>query len=841
MTNPPPPRNVKVADPHALDPLMADLTPAQRQAVAHLEGPMLVLAGAGSGKTRVITRRIAYLIRSGAVGSSILAITFTNKAAGEMKRRIEDIVPNSGVWVGTFHSVCARLMRTYAPLIGLDRGFTIHDSSDRIKVIKACVRQLGLDDAGVSAERLEAVISKAKNDLVAPETLARNAWNHEAVLAARVYPLYQQRLREQSAVDFDDLLLHMVAILKNHPEVRKTLDARFRFLLVDEYQDTNLAQYAILKALSVDHPNLCVTGDPDQSIYAWRGANIHNILEFEKDFPGCKVVKLERNYRSTRNILTTADGLIRHNRLRKPKALLTENPPGAPVRVVTHANEAAEARAVAAAIRDRVDHHGFSYSDIAIFCRVTALTRNLESALRSARIPYQVVGGVAFYERQEVKDLLAYLKLAVNPKDDVAFERVVNTPPRGLGQTTLDHLRAYASRVGIPLLRAAREAQQVAAIKDKAARSLRDFALLMDELATLRDQPAEAALRSVLALTSYRAYLAEAPQGEAEERLANLDELVSAAREYDATHTEPTLDGFLEEVSLISAVDRMRDDAGAVAVMTLHAAKGLEFPVVFIIGLEEGILPHSRSSESREELEEERRLLFVGITRAQKELTISHCKIREYRGQRQVMIPSCFLNELPEESVEYEDRSAREPSGFHWVEGNHRAFQSSGRNGASWGLAPREPNHPAGRPRTMRSPTHDDDAIDPPAGDDLPEVPIGRPAASSGSSSSQSTGFRMITAADLAGAHPTHSSQDEPGQSPDPIQKLGPQDVERLKPGTAVLHPHYGLGRVTGIDGAGPQRKGRIRFAAGEKTFVLAKTPLRIISKPDGLSHLQGT
>ena len=832
MTDPAPKRNAQVADPYALDPLMADLTPAQRQAVAHLEGPMLVLAGAGSGKTRVITRRIAYLIRSGAVGSSILAITFTNKAAGEMKRRIEEIAPGSGVWVGTFHSVCARLMRTYAPLVGLDRGFTIHDSSDRVKTIKECVRQLGLDDAGVSAERLEAVISKAKNDLITPEMLARDAWDHEASLAARVYPLYQKRLREQSAVDFDDLLLHMVSILKNHAEVRKTLDARFRFLLVDEYQDTNLAQYAILRALSVDHPNLCVTGDPDQSIYAWRGANIHNILEFEKDYPGCKVVKLERNYRSTRNILATADGLIRHNRLRKPKSLLTENPRGAPVRVVTHSDETAEARAVAAAIRDRVENQGYSYSDVAIFCRVTALTRNLESALRSARIPYQVVGGVAFYERQEVKDVLAYLKLAVNPKDDVSFDRVVNTPPRGLGKTTLDHLRNHAQRVGTPLLRAAREAEQVAAIKDKAARGLRDFALLVDELAALREQPAEAALRTVLALTGYREHLAEAPRGEAEERLANLDELVSAAREYDATHAEPTLSGFLEDVSLVSAVDRMRDDAGEVAVMTLHAAKGLEFPVVFIIGLEEGILPHSRSSESREELEEERRLLFVGITRAEKELTISHCKIREFRGQRQVTIPSCFLNELPEDSTEFEDRSDREPLGSNWGEESCWASRSSGRDGTNFGfglgVSPRSGGG-GGRSRGSRTGIDDHDAIDTPAGDDLPEVPVQRSVGSSNTKSQESSGFRMITAADLAGDRSSKTSHDDSSASPDAIGKLGPRDLERLKPGTAVLHPHYGLGRVTGIDGAGPQRKGRIRFAAGEKTFVLAKTPLRIV------------
>lgn len=735
--------------------LLADLTPAQREAVSHIDGPMLVLAGAGSGKTRVITRRVAYMLERGVPGESILALTFTNKAAGEMRERVEALAPRSRVWVGTFHGLCARLLRQYAPLVGLDRSFTIYDQSDRLRTVKAAMDRLDLEGVGVTPERVEAAISRAKNDMIGPRAYAsRSESDHVSAVVARVYPGYQELLRESSAADFDDLLLHMVTILREHRDVRAHLDARFSHILVDEYQDTNLAQYAILRALSVDSKNLCVTGDPDQSIYGWRGANLSNILEFEQDYPGCRVVKLERNYRSTKNILRVADHLIRFNRRRKAKSLDTENPTGDPVSLTTYATEVEEARGVAAKIQSLVREGGHSYRDIAIFCRVTALTRPLEQALRAARVPYQVIGGVSFYERQEIKDVISYLNLLMNPKDDLAFLRVVNTPPRGVGRTTLEHLATRSRARGVPLLATAREAASVAGVKERAARSLRDFVMLMDELATLKEDPAEQVIRRLLTLSGYHAHLESDSKGGGEDRLANVDELVSAARQFDVENPGASVIDFLEQISLASAVDRWESDAGAVALMTLHAAKGLEFPVAFIVGLEQGLLPHARSGDCDAELEEERRLLFVGITRAQRELYLSRCRLREFRGQRTATIPSIFLSELPEDAIiELGDTEGA------WLP---------------------EPSLPATRPAS-------------------------EPARSA---------FRLTTADQLGGS----STQ---VQGPDPSE---------FRPGASVLHSQYGLGRIVSIDGNGPNRKGRIAFAVGgERTFVLAKAPIRMI------------
>lgn len=738
--------------------LLADLTQAQREAVTHIDGPLLVLAGAGSGKTRVITRRIAYLLAQGTCGESILALTFTNKAAGEMRERVESLVPRSKVWVGTFHGFCARLLRSYAPLVGLDRTFTIYDQSDRLRTVKAAMERLHLDELGVTPERVDAAISRAKNDMIGPKAYAAHSESdHVSAVVARVYPRYQELLREASAVDFDDLLLHVVTILRENRDVRKQLDARFRYILVDEYQDTNITQYAILKGLSVDSPNLCVTGDPDQSIYGWRGANLSNILEFEQDYPRCRVVTLERNYRSTKNILRVADQLIRFNRRRKPKSLLTENPDGDPVTLTTFSTEADEASGVAARIRELVEEDGYSYRDCAIFCRVTAQTRPLEQALRAARVPYQVVGGLSFYERQEIKDVVAYLNLLLNPKDDLAFLRVINTPPRGIGRTTLEHLSTHARAVGQPLLKAAREAASIGGIKDRAARSLRDFVLLMDELAVHREDPAEEVIRRLLSLSGYHDHLATDPKGGGEDRQANVDELVSAARQFDLSHPGASILDFLEQISLSSAVDRWEDDSGSVALMTLHAAKGLEFPVVFLVGLEQGLLPHARSAEDDAELEEERRLLFVGITRARRELHLSRCLIREFRGQRTATVPSIFLSELPSDSIRVLDTT--QPDVLTRSHGIHSRKRPEGST------------TPPFRITTMAQLTGDASAVDP----------------------------RV-------------------------------QDPDALRPGTAVIHAQYGLGRILSVDGEGLNRKGRIAFAVGgERTFVLAKAPLRLI------------
>ncbi|WP_422930614.1 ATP-dependent helicase [Singulisphaera sp. PoT] len=740
--------------------LLDDLTKPQRAAVTHVDGPLLVLAGAGSGKTRVITRRVAYLLGQGIRGDQILALTFTNKAAGEMRERIEALVPKSGIWVGTFHGLCARLLRSYAPLVGIDRSFTIFDQADRLRAVKSAMEQFQLEGVPVTAERIDSAISRAKNDLVTPEMFAKRARDEVDTVTAKVYEAYQKRLKECAAVDFDDLLVHIVTILKTNPQVRAQLDAKFRYILVDEYQDTNLAQYAIIRALATDVPNLCVTGDPDQSIYGWRGANLSNILEFEHDFPGCKVVKLEQNYRSTKNILQVADHLIRFNSRRKAKALLTDNPTGEPIVLTVYGSETDEARGVASKIEELVREGEFAYRDIAVFCRVTALTRNFEMAFRGAKIPYQIVGGLSFYERQEIKDVLAYLNLLANPRNDIAFTRVVNVPPRGIGKTTLDHLSDRAQALGLPLLAMARQSSNVPGLKDKAARNLRDFGLLMDELVALREHSAEEVTRKLLSLSGYRDFIAADGKGDGDERLANLDELVSAAREFDREHPGASIIDFLEEISLASSVDRWKDDAGAVTLMTLHAAKGLEFPVVFVVGIEQGILPHSRANQDDKELEEERRLLFVGITRAERELYLSHCRVREFRGQRQATIPSQFLRELPEEPLKVIDLTD--------------VVSSFSANSQPW------------RPPATNRPS---------------------PAATAPG------GFRLMTAAELAGAQTNSPS------------------LNAFRPGVSVLHPQYGIGRIVSIEGAGEGRKGKIAFAVGgERTFVLAKAPLRLVT-----------
>jgi DNA helicase-2/ATP-dependent DNA helicase PcrA len=743
-----------------------DLTPAQREAVTHIDGPLLVLAGAGSGKTRVITRRVAHLLGSGIPANSILAVTFTNKAAGEMRERIDALVPKSRVWVGTFHGICARLLRTYAKLVGIDPGFSIYDQGDRRRAIKDIMDQVGWDVPGWTPERVESVISRAKNDLIPPDAWRRRAVDRKDALLARVYEAYESRLREASAVDFDDLLVHMVAILKEHKDVRADLDRRYRYVLVDEYQDTNLAQYAIVRALSVDHPNLCVTGDPDQSIYGWRGADLTNILEFERDYPGCRVVTLQQNYRSTKNILNVADHLIRNNRNRKPKSLLTENPRGAPVELTVYPRETDEAEGVAGRIAALVREGEYGYSDVAVFCRMTALTRPFEQAFRAARIPYQIVGGVAFYERQEVKDVLGYLNLMVNPKDDLAFMRAVNVPPRGLGKASLEAVSSAAREQAVPLLAMARKAWTVAGLKEKAAKAFDDFARLIDGLSSLRDLAAEEVVSRMIVQTGYREHLAAEAKGGGEERLANLDELITAAREFDQVHPGSSIQDFLAEITLASPIDRWDQDTGAVTLMTLHAAKGLEFPVVFIVALEEGILPHARGNEDLKELEEERRLLFVGITRARRELYLSRCCVRSFRGQQQATMPSRFLGELPEEPLAVRDLSG---FGFHDV----------------------GPRAPAGNWPVRRHGL--------------------RPAAPS---------FRLTTAAELGSA--------TGGAAPAPAAA----DLEALRPGVSVLHPDYGLGKIVAVDGAGPNRKGRVAFAVGpERTFVLAKSPLRPVGR----------
>ncbi|MBO0697907.1 MAG: UvrD-helicase domain-containing protein [Zavarzinella sp.] len=658
--------------------LLNDLTWSQQEAVTHFQGPLLILAGAGSGKTRVITRRVAWLLQQGVRPSKILAITFTNKAAGEMKQRVDALVPGNRVWISTFHSLGARLLRQYGERIGLNRNFTIYDQDDRNKVVKQALEAAGLDNVKFTPERIGGAISKAKNQLLTPERYAATGSDFFTNTAAKVYAIYQKRLRDANGMDFDDLLYIPALALRMDEELRAELDARFKFILIDEYQDTNSAQYEIAKRLSIDHRNLCVVGDPDQSIYKWRGSDIRNILDFERDFPDARVITLDKNYRSTPAILRAASALIDHNRQRKKKTLRTDNPDGEPVRVLTFDTGLDEANGVAQRIKETVAAGRYGYRDFAVFVRINALTRTLESAFVQYGVPFQIVKGLAFFERKENKDVLAYLRLLVNPADNISFLRAVNEPARGIGKVSLDHLQAYAEENQLSLLEAAGQAEKIAAIKGKARDRLRDFHRLINDLRALLEQPPEDVIRAVLDRSGYRDMLKAAGDEEDLDRLANVEELITSAKQFAAEDESRTIRDFLEQITLASDVDSWDDRQDSVSVMTLHAAKGLEFPVVYIVAMEQGILPGERSLSKEEDVEEERRVAFVGITRAMKELYLSHARLREFRGQTLYAIPSMFLEELPDDiaQVDLSSHGGRSPALDQWRGGSRAATEA---------------------------------------------------------------------------------------------------------------------------------------------------------------------
>ena len=646
--------------------ILEGLTSAQREAVEHIEGPLLILAGPGSGKTRVVTHRIAYLLERGVSASEILALTFTNKAAEEMRIRLERLAPNRPVWVGTYHRFAARQLRRYAAMVGLQENYTIYDAEDSARALKRVVARLKVDLGHFSSESIAAAVSWAKNNLITPEQYQSRPGHPLGDVVRRVYPAYQADLARSNAADFDDLLLHLATILRENPEVRRALDERYRFVLVDEYQDTNFAQYAIARSLSIDHPNLAVTGDPDQSIYGWRGANLKNILEFEKDFPNVRVVRLERNYRSTKRILAVAAQLIAHNVKRKEKDLYTENGQGAPVRLVTYANQKDEAESIAARIAEEVRAGHRRPRDYAIFYRVNALSRTFEFALREHGLPYQMIHGQEFFQRKEIKDIVGYLLLLNNPRDDMALLRVINAPPRGIGKTTIDRVSAHAARRGLTLLEALRECRDVPLLGKRAAGPVSEFVGMCDQLAAVAGAPVEEILGHVLSASGYQRRLKESDREEDQERLANIEELLTVAREFDERSPgQPRLEEFLEEISLVGDTDDWEPENDRITLMTLHASKGLEFPVVYLVAAEEGLLPHERSRQHDDQMEEERRLMFVGITRAQQELQISMAAYRDFRGQRKMTIPSRFLMELPRGEMEVEDLAAEAPS---WTE-----------------------------------------------------------------------------------------------------------------------------------------------------------------------------
>ena len=767
-----------------MDPLFTNLNPAQCEAVRHVEGPLLVLAGPGSGKTRVVTHRIAHLLREGVAASEILALTFTNKAAEEMRTRVEALSPDKRVWVSTFHRFGARLLRQYAELVGLTPNFTIYDTDDARQTLRRAVEAGGIRTAHYTPERIAAAISAAKNQLITAEQYQARTGSPLSQIVAEVYPAYQQRLLTSSAVDFDDLLLHVANLLYQNPEVRSELDARFRFILVDEYQDTNRAQYVMLRALSVDHPNLAATGDPDQSIYGWRGADIKNILQFESDFPQVKVVRLEQNYRSTKAVLRIADQLIQQNLRRKPKALFTDNAAGAPVRLVRYATQDDEASGIAEAIAAEVAAGRRRPQDFAIFYRVNALSRSLERGLREHGLPYQMIRGQEFYQRKEIKDVLAYCQLINNPRDDQAVMRTINTPVRGIGRKTIDLLGQHAYVHGMTLLEAAREAPHIEGLNPRSAKNSLAYAALVDRLGKLAHAAVEEILGTVLAESKYREPLQESDAEEDLNRLANIEELLTDARQFDERHEGGGhLEEYLENAWLVNETDDWQADTDKVTMMTLHAAKGLEFPVVFIVALEQGLLPHERSINDQEQLEEERRLAFVGITRAKDELQLSYAVHRDFRGQRRRTVPSPFLLEMPRDEMELVEVAGDSFDGAEWDDDYaHDAHAEEFDFGANAATAEGEVGEVA--------------------------AATGRPATADWPASGQVT-----TAAKLAGAEAPQAS----GISPDAFVQ-----------GMTVMHPEHGPGKIVALSGSGRNRRATVRFAAaGERRFVLAHSPLR--------------
>ncbi len=631
-----------------------DLTGEQWQAVEHFEGPLLVLAGPGSGKTRVITRRIARLVERGVDPRGILAITFTNKAANEMADRVSQLLPGTRVWVSTFHRFCAHVLRRNASQVGLQPNFTILDQSDQSQFIKQVMGELEHDIVKYPPGVIASQIGRAKNRLQRPDDLNSALDDSYAdpleATTAKVYAAYQQALLEANSVDFDDLLMHVAVLLQEQPDLRERLDRRYEFVLVDEFQDTNLVQYQIVRALSADYPNLCATGDPDQSIYGWRGAEIENILRFESDFPGTRQVRLEHNFRSTPSILAVADRLIQFNTLRKHKQLLTNNAAGADVRYWEFEDADAEADGIAKFIIEEVEAGRRTWSDFALLFRVNSLSRRLERACVRHRIPHQVASGVAFYERAEIKDLLAYLRLIVNPHDVAAFRRIINTPIRGIGKQTQNKLLRWSQVEGLDLLAACQQADRITGLGKRAAAGAKMFARMMAEFSLADTGSVEGLLRKVVEKTRYTYGWDNAHAAEDDvQRLANVNELIAAAAAHDhSVDGESSVEGFLEESTLVADLDSLDPLAGKVSLLTLHSAKGLEFPVVVIVGLEENLLPHERAlrDNNYRELEEERRLLFVGITRAKQDLVLTRSVHRELRGRLEMTIPSQFLREL---------------------------------------------------------------------------------------------------------------------------------------------------------------------------------------------------
>jgi DNA helicase-2/ATP-dependent DNA helicase PcrA len=765
---------------------MLDLTglnPPQRDAVVHGTGPLLVLAGAGSGKTRVITYRIAYLIGElGVYPSRILAVTFTNKAASEMLGRVQHLVPNIGgrPWIGTFHSTSLRALRQFADRLGFTKSFAVYDTADQLTLIRRCMRELNVNDEAFPPRAVLSRISHAKNELIGPAEYEKTNLDFFGARVAEIYRMYQKRLREYDAMDFDDLIGNYVALINNHDDVREELHNRFQHLLIDEYQDTNRAQYMLIKALTGPAGNVVAVGDEDQSIYKFRGADINNILNFERDFPGARVIKLEQNYRSTGNILDAATGVVARNVARKGKTLFTDSGAGDPVRIVTCSNEREEAQFVIekmTTLRSK-----YKLSDFAILFRTNAQSRPFEEELLRANVPYTVVGGVKFYERAEIKDVLSYVRLSIRPHDTPSIERVINVPSRGIGDTTLAALidRATADNVSLWTV----VEGDLAFLPARAAKAVREFREIVHDLQRAVSNPLPEFVDYLLLRTGYRRMLSESRDLQDESRLENIDELLNSAREYTENNPSSTLADYLDSLTLMSDLDRYESQKG-VTLMTLHSAKGLEFAVVFLAGMEEGVLPHSQSLDHEEDLEEERRLCYVGMTRAREQLYCLHAFERRLHGKFREQNPSPFLNEIPEEVRET-------------VRLANVRYSAPSNN---WREQPMRQQRPSGAPAFLPAARP---SINPNAGRNAGAPPVSKQAASTNSV------FSFF--------------KDAPVQFDPAALKpaaAAPEVRAELKRGQRVRHELFGDGTILTMQGNGPDAKLSVYFdRAGPKKFI---------------------
>lgn len=817
---------------------LAGLTASQAEAARVINGPLLILAGPGSGKTRTVTHRIAHLLDSGIPQRAILAITFTNKAANEMRDRVTQLVPECFVVATTFHKFCAKILRQHAAVAGLGSNYTILDTPDQRRLMKDVLSELDIDGTHYPPARVLTHISNAKNRLVTPDQFTTNfdasVGDHFQAVVTKAYPKYQSALLASNAVDFDDLLMHVAIMLSEQEGLREQLSNRFQYILVDEYQDTNDAQYRTIAALASSHRNLCVTGDPDQSIYGWRGARIENILNFERDFTDTKVVRLEQNFRSTQAILQTADSLIEHNLRRKAKSLTTDNSSGEAVRMIKFDDGVAEAEYIAESIRAAVEDTKTRFDDFAVFYRVNSLSRELERALTRAKVPYRVAQGTAFYDRAEVKDVLAYLRLLANPDDRTAFQRIINKPARRLGQTSQNRLEQWASSNGVTLFEAARQALACESLRKPARGGFRAFAETLDsinETTVKHDGRGIVAtiVRAVVQRTGYLLAYEKSTTGaaggetwtdeKAAEIVANVEEIVTAAADYDRRlGDDATLNGFLEESALVSDTDALEDDTinddassqGAVTLMTLHAAKGLEFPRVYLIGVEQGLLPHERSlrENTLDDLEEERRLLFVGITRAEQQLTLTHTAARALRGRTQISIQSQFLPELAVDHHAFTTRLAGSAE--------YRAQRSGQRWSATdadndWGMPSRDVHADFPTTADDSDTSHNDGEQSAGSEQNETKVSIGQPAMGQAKRKLEIPG--LTTGAELLKG------------SNSPVDVMARYDI-----GQQVRHPHYGVGMVVSIGEVNRRTKVAVEFGDTQETFIVGLAPLEIIN-----------